>query len=97
MKKQKKTIKEEIEEEIKGILLNMYFAGEEKPDVHLDINLEKLKSLIRQTLQRFIEETYKEAQEEIRKREKDLNGVSLPASMKFDIYYQKQTKWLKEN
>ena len=62
-----------------------------------DEEIDKIVNLFRQTLQHFIEETYREADREIRERQKDLNGISLPSSMVFDIYYQEQKQWLKEN
>ena len=92
MKKEKKTIKTRIMEIVS---VSPKCRGDTGYLKLTDEEINKIVDLFRQTFQRFIEETYKEADREIRKRQRDLNGVSLPSSMVFDIYYQKQQQWLK--
>jgi len=91
-KKQKKTIKEEIEEVVK----------KELPEIHgrrLPQKLaKKVEPLIRQTLQRFIEETNKEINPQIPDW---LGGTDDEWRDGFfeaiKEIYQKQQQWLKKN
>jgi len=88
-KEQKKTIKKEIEKVIKKELPEIH--GRRLPQKVT----EKVEFLIRQIIQRFIEETLEQTYREIWRIEKKSGGIPLADSAKFDIYYQKQVKWLK--
>lgn len=63
-KKLREFDRKKIEERIEAILLNMYFAGEEKPDVHLEMNVKKLKSLLSDIIREIVGKDWESEVEE---------------------------------
>jgi len=102
MEEGNKSIKKEIEEKFRK-RFGRFYCDAVKQEVDMEGNLivgsdeieEWIINLLKETIERFIEETLEQAHTKIWEIEKESGGISLAESAKFDIYYQTQIEWLK--